>query len=95
MSYMKDDSLSNTELVETLKLHYTKIMKRDFPKAWVYYNKANKEKNTFFDLNWDSYALIRIMDFLYYEGKTFIDGNLYDKQITSTPISLMINAQTF
>ncbi len=89
MSYMKDDSLSNTELVETLKLHYTKIMKRDFPKAWVYYNKANKEKNTFFDLNWDSYALIRIMDFLYYEGKTFIDGNLYDKQITSTPISLM------
>lgn len=89
MGYMRDDALSNSALIETLRNHYREIMQQDFPKAWDYYVGTDDDESSFFHLTWRSFAFIRIMDFLDHEGKTFKDGNLYDQEIISQPIALV------
>jgi len=89
MAYMRDETLSNEALVETLRNHYQKIMERDFPEAWDYYTGTENDESSFFRLTWRAFAFIRIMDYLDHEGETFLDGNLHGKEVRSTPIAMM------
>ncbi len=49
----------------------------------------NPAPATFARLSWRDYAVIRLMDYLEYEGKQFSDPNLGGKTITNQPIKIL------
>ncbi len=85
-SYMRDDSLSDEDLVNTLKRHYQEIIQRDFPKAWDYYIGKDDNESSFFSLTWRAFAFIRVLDLLDHEGEVFSDPNLKGTKVTSRPV---------
>lgn len=88
-SYLLDESLSKEALIEKFKEHYSTIMQDKYPLAWDYYNLVETEEVSFFSLTWQMFAFIRIMDYLDYEGSSFVDQNLNGALVVSNPIFLL------
>ncbi len=88
-SFMRDETLSESQLVAALKSHYQEIIQRDFPEAWNYYLGNKDDESAFFRLTWRSFAYIRILDLLDYEGQAFSDPNLKGQEVVSHPIKAL------
>ncbi|MFA5513560.1 MAG: KamA family protein [Sphaerochaetaceae bacterium] len=87
--YLLDYTLNEKELIEKFKEHYSKKLESLYPSAWNYYNSVETEEFSFFNLTWQMFAFIRMMDYLDYEGSAFVDGNLHGQEVTSSPILLL------
>lgn len=59
------------------------------PKARKYYNEGVGSGISFKDLNWNDYAVIRILDYIKNAGRSFIDLNLHGQLALSNPIKLI------
>jgi len=88
-SYFLDDSTDDAALVSLLRAHYSRIMQREFPKAWAYYSGTEQGEAAFYKLTWRSFAFIRIMDYLDHESQAYPDGNLHGSTVVSRPIGLL------
>ncbi|HKM05977.1 MAG TPA: KamA family protein, partial [Sphaerochaeta sp.] len=84
-----DSKLSDTELVDALRAHYTTYMQQKYPKAWAYYTGEEQSEQVYYMLSVRSMAYLRIMDYLDHEGQSYPDGNLHGKEVVSRPIALL------
>ncbi|MDA3821374.1 MAG: hypothetical protein PF450_01995, partial [Bacteroidales bacterium] len=84
-----DTSLSDTELVEALREHYSDYMQMEYPTAWAYYIGQGQSEQDYYKLSPRSMAYLRIMDYLDHEGDSFPDWNLHGQEVVSRPISLL------
>ena len=84
-----DTKLSDVELVEALRDHYTAYMKQEYPTAWTYYTGEEQSEQDYYRLSARSMAYLRLMDYLDHEGASYPDWNLHGEEVVSRPISLM------
>ena len=84
-------SESAVEFRENLKVITDSYFSKN-PIASQYYSERETGYEIFSQLQWQDYAAIRIADMLDYEGDTFIDPNLHNKEIINRPFTLLWNA---
>ena len=84
-----DPKLSDADLVEALRNHYTEYMKQEYPTAWTYYTGEEQSEQDYYKLSARSMAYLRIMDYLDHEGEAYPDWNLHGQEIVSRPIALL------
>ncbi|MGB4407600.1 MAG: KamA family protein [Sphaerochaeta sp.] len=84
-----DAKLSDAQLVEALRDHYTAYMQSEYPTAWAYYTGEEQSEQDYYKLSVRSMAYLRIMDYLDHEGQSYPDWNLHGQEIVSRPIALM------
>ncbi|NBK22784.1 MAG: KamA family protein [Spirochaetia bacterium] len=84
-----DATLSDADLVEALREHYTSYMQQKYPTAWAYYTGEGQSEQDYYKLSARSMAYLRLMDYLDHEGQSFPDWNLHGEEVISRPIALM------
>jgi len=84
-----DTKLSDADLVDALRDHYTAYMQSEYPTAWTYYTGEEQSEQDYYKLSARSMAYLRLMDYLDHEGESYPDWNLHGEEIVSRPISLM------
>lgn len=84
-----DTSLSDAELVDALRSHYSSYMQQEYPVAWAYYTGEGQSEQDYYKLSARAMAYLRIMDYLDHEGEAFADWNLHGQEVLSRPISLL------
>ncbi|MBI9096029.1 MAG: KamA family protein [Sphaerochaeta sp.] len=84
-----DSKLSDVQLVDALRDHYTAYMQSEHPTAWAYYTGEEQSEQDYYKLSVRSMAYLRLMDYLDHEGKSYPDWNLHGQEIVSRPIALM------
>jgi len=65
---------------------------REHPQAYAYYTGEERGEKSFYKLSWKDIALIRFLDLLEHEGKSFRDWNLHGAAIVSRPFELLREA---
>ena len=86
---MKADSYE--EALESLKSRLF-IYLEDNPSAKTFFNKKDTSTKT---LSWTDIAVIRLLNYVQYEGTSFLDPNNNNTEIFSTPIRNLYNAVKF
>ncbi len=84
-----DENLSDAQLVDALRDHYTEYMIQEYPTAWAYYTGEEQSEQDYYKLSARAMAYLRLMDYLDHEGQSYPDWNLHGKEIVSRPIALM------
>ncbi len=62
---------------------------REHPQAYSYYSAEERGEIPFYKLSWKDIALIRILDYLNYEGTSYIDPNLHGETVVSRPFDIL------
>lgn len=75
------------EFIQSLEKLFLYRVEKDFT-SYEFYKKNNIEEY-FTNLHWEDYAAIRLLDYLYHEGREFEDLNLHGKKIKSEPFKLL------